>query len=83
MTKTNKLIVGGVVLVALLFLYDRNKKMKEVAMMKAQAQAQAEADEKKTQAEETKALKKLEFNRPKRDNTVTGGLGLGTMTDLG
>ena len=83
MTKQNKLIVGGVVLVALLFLYDRNKKMKEVAMMKAQAQA--EADEKKTQAEETKAITKANFNKKRGDDSARGGsfVGLPTMTDLG
>lgn len=77
MTKTNKLIVGGVVLVALLFLYDRNKKMKEVAMMKAQAEADILAENQR----ETKAITKAGFNRAKGDNTVTGGLGLPTMVD--
>lgn len=75
MTKTNKLIVGGVVLVALLFLYDRNKKMKEVAMMKAQADMLAENQR------ETKATIKAGFNRAKGDNTALGNLGLPTMVD--
>ena len=79
MTKQNKLIVGGVVLVALLFLYDRNKKMKEMAIMKAQADILAENQR------EAKAIKKAEFNRPKGDVTATGGsvLGLPSMVDLG
>jgi high-affinity Fe2+/Pb2+ permease len=75
MTKQNKLIVGGVVLVALLFLYDRNKKMKEVAMMKAQADMLAENQR------ETKAITKAGFNKAKGDNTVLGNLGLPTMVD--
>jgi hypothetical protein len=81
MTKQNKLIVGGVVLVALLFLYDRNEKMKKMAMMKAQA----EANEIKTQAEETKAIKKANFNRKIGDDSARGGslIGLPTMVDNG
>jgi hypothetical protein len=75
MTKQNKLIVGGVVLVALLFLYDRNKKMKEMAMMKAKA------DELAQNQRETKAITKAGFNRAKEDNTAIGGLP--TMVDLG
>jgi hypothetical protein len=78
MTKTNKLIVGGVVLVALLFLYDRNKKMKEMAIMKAQADVLAENQR------ETKAITKAGFNKAKEDNTAIGGsLGLPTMVDNG
>ena len=44
MTKTNKLILGGVVLVAVLFFYDRNKKMKEAqAQVLKQSEREAEA----------------------------------------
>jgi len=75
MTKTNKLIVGGVVLVALLFLYDRNKKMKEMAMMKAKADELAENQR------EAKILTKGGFNRAKGDNTAIGDLP--TMVDNG
>jgi hypothetical protein len=38
MTKRNKLIVGAVVVLGVLFLLDRNKKMKAVAELKAQAE---------------------------------------------
>lgn len=75
MTKTNKLIVGGVVLVALLFLYDRNEKMKKMAILKAQAQADELAENQRV----TNAIKKAQFNRPKGDVTAIGG----TMVDLG
>lgn len=38
MTKQNKLIVGAVVVLAVYYLYDRNKKMKTVADLKAGAE---------------------------------------------
>jgi hypothetical protein len=41
MTKRNKLIVGAVVVLGLLYLYDRNKKMKAVAELKAGAETTA------------------------------------------
>jgi hypothetical protein len=37
MTKQNKLIVGAVVVLGVYYLYDRNKKMKAVADLKAGA----------------------------------------------
>lgn len=44
MTKKNKLIVGAVVVVLVAYyLYDRNRKMQEVAKMKAGAEAKPEA----------------------------------------
>jgi len=79
MTKQNKLILGGVVLVVVLFLYDRNKKMKEVAMMKAKADELAENQR------EAKILTKGGFNRAKGDITAFGSdlLSLPTMVDNG
>ena len=44
MTQRNKLIVGAVVVLGAYYLYDRNKKMQEVARLKAQSIAQAEAE---------------------------------------
>lgn len=41
MTKRNKLIIGAVVVLGLLYLYDRNKKMKAVAELKAGAEKTA------------------------------------------
>ena len=38
MTKQNKLIVGAVVVLVVYYLYDRNKKMKTVADLKAGAE---------------------------------------------
>ena len=42
MTKRNKLIVGAVVILGALYLYDRNKKMKAVAELKAGAEKMTE-----------------------------------------
>jgi len=42
MTKQNKLIVGAVVVLGAYYLYDRNKKMKAVADLKAGAEVKAE-----------------------------------------
>jgi hypothetical protein len=42
MTNRNKLIVGGVVVLGVLFLLGRNKKMKALAELKAQAKAKEE-----------------------------------------
>ena len=42
MTKQNKLIVGAVVVLGAYYLYDRNKKMKAVADLKAGAEIKAE-----------------------------------------
>jgi len=54
MTNKNKLIVGGVLVVLVgYYLYDRNKKMKEVARLKALADADAEARTKKTKPTNT------------------------------
>ena len=39
MTKRNKLIVGVVVVLGALYLYDRNKKMKAVAELKGKEEA--------------------------------------------
>jgi hypothetical protein len=39
MTQRNKLIVGGVVVLVAYYLYDRNRKMKAVADLKAGAEA--------------------------------------------
>ena len=39
MTQRNKLIVGGVVVLVVYYLYDRNRKMKAVADLKAGAEA--------------------------------------------
>jgi hypothetical protein len=40
MTNTNKLIIGAVVVLAAFYLYDRNKKMKAAAELKAQKDAE-------------------------------------------
>jgi hypothetical protein len=60
MTKTNKLIVGGV-LVALVgyYLYDRNKKMQEVARLKAGAEAEAVSEALSMKPVNTKAVKSV------------------------
>jgi hypothetical protein len=42
MTNQNKLIVGAVVVLGAYYLYDRNKKMKAVADLKAGAEVKAE-----------------------------------------
>jgi hypothetical protein len=42
MTNQNKLIVGAVVVLGAYYLYDRNKKMKAVADLKAGAEIKAE-----------------------------------------
>jgi hypothetical protein len=44
MTQRNKLIVGAVVVLGAYYLYDRNKKMQEVARLKAQVIAEAQAE---------------------------------------
>lgn len=42
MTKRNKLIVGAVVLLGVLYLYDRNRKMNAVSNLKAGAEVKPE-----------------------------------------
>lgn len=42
MTKTNKLIIGAVVVLGALYLYDRNRKMQELARLKAGAEVKPE-----------------------------------------
>jgi hypothetical protein len=71
MTKTNKLIVGAVVVLGALYLYDRNRKMRAVAQAKAQAEADAQA---KAQGE--KQEKALANKRP------MGTVGLNTITEI-
>jgi hypothetical protein len=68
MTKTNKLIVGAVVVLGALYLYDRNRKMKAVA----QAKADAEEFSRVQRVED----KKLATTRP------IGAVGLNTMTEI-
>ena len=68
MTKTNKLIVGAVVVLGAFYLYDRNRKMKAVA------QAKADAEEfSRVQRKEDKALA---TTRP------IGAVGLNTITEI-
>ena len=43
MTNKNKLIVGAVVVLGAFYLYDRSKKMKALAELKAKAVAEAKA----------------------------------------
>ena len=50
MTNRNKLIVGGVVVLGALYLLDRNRKMKEVARLKAEAEAKARGKNEKALA---------------------------------
>lgn len=45
MTQRNKLIVGGLVVVGALYLYDRNRKMKAVKELKAGAETVVEEAE--------------------------------------
>jgi hypothetical protein len=68
MTKTNKLIVGAVVVLGALYLYDRNRKMRAVA----QAKADAEEFSRVQRVED----KKLATTRP------IGAVGLNTMTEI-
>lgn len=68
MTKTNKLIVGAVVVLGAFYLYDRNRKMKAVA------QAKADAEEfSRVQRKEDKALA---TTRP------MGAVGLNTVQEI-
>ena len=53
MTNRNKLIIGGVVVLGAFYLYDRSKKMKALAELKAKAQAE---EVRKEQIREEKAL---------------------------
>jgi hypothetical protein len=46
MTNRNKLIIGGVVVLGAFYLYDRSKKMKALAELKAQADAEKVREEK-------------------------------------
>jgi hypothetical protein len=50
MTKRNKLIVGAVVVLGALYLYDRNRKMKELARLKAGAEVTPEVKPEPTPA---------------------------------
>ena len=69
MTNTNKLIIGAVVVLGVLFLLDRNKKMKEVARLKALAEEEAEA-----KSIQTKSIKSvLETGKPQSLLQTVGG----------
>lgn len=68
MTKRNKLIVGAVVVLGALYLYDRNRKMKAVA----QAKADAEELSRVQKADD----KKLATKRP------MGAVGLNTIQEI-
>jgi hypothetical protein len=68
MTKTNKLIVGAVVVLGAFYLYDRNRKMKAVA--------QAKADAEKVREEQIREDKALGTKRP------ISSLGLNTITEI-
>lgn len=69
MTKRNKLIVGAVLVLGVLFLLDRNRKMKEVARLKALANEEAEA-----KSIQTKSIKSvLETGKP-QSLLQTGGV---------
>jgi hypothetical protein len=61
MTQRNKLIVGAVVVLGVLFLLDRNRKMKEVARLKALADEEAEAKSIQTN---TKSIKSVLDTKP-------------------
>ena len=82
MTNRIKLIVGGVVILGGLFLYDRNKKMKAVAQAKADAEADAEAEAKREadairQGEDAGKIRgKAIFKRP------MGAVSLSTMNEI-
>lgn len=58
MTNTNKLIIGAVVVLGVLYLYDRNKKMKAAAELKAQQEAE------EAKAEFIREQKALSTKRP-------------------
>jgi hypothetical protein len=68
MTKTNKLIVGAVVVLGAFYLYDRNRKMKAVAQAKADAEELS-----RVQRKEDKALA---TTRP------IGAVGLNTIQEI-
>jgi hypothetical protein len=68
MTNRNKLIVGAVVVLGALYLYDRNRKMKAVA--------QAKADAEKVREEQIREDKALGTKRP------IGTVGLNTITEI-
>jgi hypothetical protein len=70
MTNRNKLIIGGVVVLGAFYLYDRSKKMKALAELKAKAQAE---EVRKEQIREEKALG---TKRP------IGTVGLNTITEI-
>ena len=60
MTKRNKLIVGGVVVLGALYLYDRNRKMKAVAEAKAKAITEVKALATKTPFNQSSPFKMKE-----------------------
>lgn len=68
MTKTNKLIVGAVVVLGAFYLYDKNRKMKAVAQAKADAEEFSRVQRKEDKALATK--------RP------PGAVGLNTITEI-
>jgi hypothetical protein len=70
MTNRNKLIVGAVVVLGAFYLYDRSKKMKALAELKAKADAEEFS---RVQRKEDKALA---TTRP------TGAVGLNTITEI-
>jgi hypothetical protein len=55
MTQRNKLIVGAVVVLGAYYLYDRNKKMKALAEVKAGAEAVAQARKESGRLQEANA----------------------------
>ena len=68
MTNRNKLIVGAVVVLGALYLYDRSKKMKALAELKANAE--------KVREEQIREDKALGTKRP------IGTVGLNTITEI-
>ena len=68
MTNRNKLIVGGVVVLGAFYLYDRSKKMKALAELKANAE--------KVREEQIREDKALGTKRPIRT------VGLNTITEI-
>jgi hypothetical protein len=70
MTNRNKLIVGAVVVLGAFYLYDRSKKMKALAELKAKADAE------KVREEQIREDKALATKRP------IGTIGLNTITEI-
>ena len=69
MTNRNKLIVGAVVVLGALYLYDRSKKMKALAELKANAE--------KVREEQIREDKALGTKRP-----ILRTVGLNTITEI-